>query len=67
MRNSLAGTPQILPSRTDICGMAASDMSTPSTSGSMILREFGPCTAITAHCSEMEVSHTCRCGNSVWR
>jgi hypothetical protein len=33
-------------------------MSMPSTSGAMISRAFGPCTAMTAHCSETEVSQT---------
>ena len=61
------GTPQILPSRTAMGGIASSDRSIPSTSGATMSRDFGPCTAITAHCSEIEVSQTSRCGNSVWR
>ena len=39
----------------------------PSTSGAMTSRAFGPCTAMTAHCSVIEVSQTLRSGNSVWR
>ena len=37
-------------------------MSMPSTSGSNIARAFGPCTAITAHCSVIDVSQTFEIG-----
>ena len=61
-RKSRVGTPQILPSRTLICGIASADRSMPSTSGAITSRACGPCTAITAHCSVVEVSQTFEVG-----
>ena len=48
-------------------GKASLARSTPSTSGATQSRAFGPCTAIVAHCSVVEVSQTLRSVNSVWR
>ena len=65
-RNSRIGTAQMCPSATLMCGSAAAAISM-STSGASTARAFGPCTAITAHCSVVEVSHTFRSGHSVCR
>ena len=50
-----------------MCGSAAALRSMPSTRDASTRRAFGPCTAITAHCSVVEVSHTLSSGHSVWR
>ena len=61
------GTPRMVPSRTLICGIASGERSMPLTSGAITSRAFGPWTAITAHCSVVEVSQTSRSVNSVCR
>ena len=55
-RMSRAGTPQTRASRRLICGKALPVRLTPSTSGAMHSRAFGPCKAIVAHCSVVDVS-----------
>ena len=66
-RNSRVGTPQIVPERIAICGKASGERSMPSTRGAITARAFGPCSAITAHCSVIEVRNTSSSGHSVWR
>ena len=65
-RKSRIGTPPNVPSFSAMWGSAAAEMLRPSTSGARMSRARGPCTAITAHCSVVEVSQTRRSGNSVW-
>ena len=64
-RNSLIETPPKRPSRTLMCGIARRSMSR--MNGASTASDRGPCTAITAHCSVIDVSHTRMSANSVCR
>ena len=66
-RNSMAGTAGDLPVRNRHVRQRRGREVDAGASGSITRRASGPCTAITAHCSVVEVSHTASSGHSVWR
>jgi hypothetical protein len=63
-RKSRIGTPQMWPAATPMCGSDAA-LRSMSTRPASTWRALGPCTAITAHCSVVEVSQTASSDHSV--